>query len=59
MTLWCVTCLAACWAGPRHVSEATMVLDGRSVCDDHGRPMIKVIAERMISDEPGNDAGQG
>ena len=42
------------WSG-----EATMVIDGRSVCDDHGRPMIKVIAGRMIRDEPSDDAGQG
>jgi hypothetical protein len=59
MELWCVTCLAACWNDTGYVRQATMILDGRTLCDDHGLPMIKVIAERMISDEPGNDAGQG
>ena len=47
MTLQCVTCLALAWGGPRPVSEASCVLDGRSLCDDHARPMIKVISERM------------
>ena len=49
MTLQCVTCLALAWGGPRPVSEASCVLDGRSQCDDHALPMIKVISEWMAA----------
>jgi hypothetical protein len=50
VTLYCVVCLALAWNGPRHVAESAVVLDGRSLCDDHARPMIKVISERMTGE---------
>ena len=58
--LLCVPCQAD---GQRHGEDrwrlAVYVLDGESVCDQHAKAMIKVIAERMAGDEHRDDKGQG
>lgn len=44
----CVVCRAyAERDGDADVFLATMVLDGNGVCDRHGAPMLKVIAEKL------------
>ena len=45
--LLCVDCQAdGMRAGEDRWRLAVYVIDGRSVCQDHGRKMIKVISER-------------
>jgi hypothetical protein len=33
--------------GHGHIGPAIVVLDGRSLCESHALPMIKLLAERM------------
>ena len=58
--LLCVLCQAS---GQRHGEDrwrlAVYVLDGQSVCDQHAKPMIGVLSERIAGDEHGDDQGQG
>ena len=57
--LWCADCWAlARTAGTGRYRLACVVLDGRSLCDEHAAPMIKVLAERSPG-EHGDDEGQG
>ena len=56
--LLCVPCqVSGVRAGEDRWRLAAYVIDGESMCQDHAKAMISLLAGRSDG-EPGNDAGQ-